>query len=189
MDLKIGHWERGIFLILGMKILNWKFGIWSCSWIFVHRDLSFEDLFRGFSFYEDVFMKICPLKKCSWRSVLWRFVHGDLSFFRSFFLGDLSLENLFSRFILSKFWKLKLWNFEIWNLELSKSTIWNLKIWNWKFGCGVENLRFGIENLMLRHCHCVVWSCWNLGHCMIDHIVMLALEHFWSVGSFGRGVI
>ena len=85
LDLKIGHWERGIFLILGMKILNWKFGIWSCSWIFVHRDLSFEDLFRGFSFYEDVFMEICPLKKCSWRSVLWRFVHGDLSFFRSFF--------------------------------------------------------------------------------------------------------
>ena len=43
---------------------------------------------------------------------------------------------------------------------------------------------------MLRHCHCVVvWSCWNLGHCIIDHVVMLALEHFWSVESFGHGVI
>ena len=32
--------------------------------------------------------------------------------------------------------------------------------------------------------HFVVWSCWNLGHCMIDHVVMLALEHFWSVVFF-----
>ena len=24
-------------------------------------------------------------------------------------------------------------------------------------------------------------SCWNLGYCMIDHVVMLVLEHFWSV--------
>ena len=27
----------------------------------------------------------------------------------------------------------------------------------------------------------VVWSCWNVRHCIIDHVVMLALEHFWSV--------
>ena len=34
---------------------------------------------------------------------------------------------------------------------------------------------------MVRHCHFVVCSCWNLGYCMIDHVVMLVLEHFWSV--------
>ena len=34
---------------------------------------------------------------------------------------------------------------------------------------------------MVRHCHFVVYSCWNLGYCMIDYIVMLVLEHFWSV--------
>ena len=33
---------------------------------------------------------------------------------------------------------------------------------------------------MVRHCHFVVCSCWNLGYCMIDHVVMLVLEHFWS---------
>ena len=38
-----------------------------------------------------------------------------------------------------------------------------------------------IESLMVRHCHFIVWSCWNLGHCMIDHVVILALEHFGSV--------
>ena len=35
-----------------------------------------------------------------------------------------------------------------------------------------------IENLMVRHCHFVVCSCWKLGYCMIDHVVMLVLEHF-----------
>ena len=34
---------------------------------------------------------------------------------------------------------------------------------------------------MVRHCHFVVCSCWNLRYCMIDHVVMLVLEHFWSV--------
>ena len=34
-----------------------------------------------------------------------------------------------------------------------------------------------IESLMVRHCHFVVCSCWNLGYCMIDHVVMLVLEH------------
>ena len=34
---------------------------------------------------------------------------------------------------------------------------------------------------MVRHCHFVVFSCWNLRHCMIDHVVLLVLEHFWSV--------
>ena len=46
-----------------------------------------------------------------------------------------------------------------------------------------------IESLMVRHCHFFVWSCWNLGICMIDHVVILALEHFWSVVFFGHGVI
>ena len=31
---------------------------------------------------------------------------------------------------------------------------------------------------MVRHCHFVVYSCWNLGCGMIDHVVMLALEPF-----------
>ena len=38
-----------------------------------------------------------------------------------------------------------------------------------------------IESLMVRHCHFVECSSWNLGHCMIDHVVILALEHFSSV--------
>ena len=41
-----------------------------------------------------------------------------------------------------------------------------------------------IESLMVRHCHFVVCSCWNLGHCMIDHVVILALEHFGMVVFF-----
>ena len=41
-----------------------------------------------------------------------------------------------------------------------------------------------IENLTVRHCHFVVCSCWKLGYCMIDHVVMLVLEHFWSVHFF-----
>ena len=66
-------------------------------------------------------------------------------------------------------------------LDSEKFRVWKLQF---------EILKFGIENLMLRHCHCVVvWSCWNLGHCIIDHVVMLALEHFWSVVSFGHGAI
>ena len=35
-----------------------------------------------------------------------------------------------------------------------------------------------LENLMVRNCHFVVYSCWNLRCCMIDHVVMLVLEHF-----------
>ena len=46
-----------------------------------------------------------------------------------------------------------------------------------------------IESLMVRHCHFFVWSCWNLRHCMIDHVVILALEHFWSVVFFSHCVI
>ena len=38
-----------------------------------------------------------------------------------------------------------------------------------------------IESLMVRHCHFVVCSCWNLGHFMVDHAIMLALEHVWIV--------
>ena len=30
-----------------------------------------------------------------------------------------------------------------------------------------------LENLMVRNCHFVVYSCWNLRCCMIDHVVML----------------
>ena len=45
-----------------------------------------------------------------------------------------------------------------------------------------------IESLMLRHCHFIVCSCWNLGHCMIDYVVILALEHFWIVVCFGHGL-
>ena len=67
-----------------------------------------------------------------------------------------------------------------------KLRIENLKfgIENLKFGIenlklGIENLRFGIESLMLRHCHCVVvYSCRNLGHCRVGHVVILALDHF-----------
>ena len=76
-----------------------------------------------------------------------------------------------------------------------KFEIWNLKIWNWKFGIwkfGIENLKleienltFGIESLMLRHCHfVVVCSCWNLGHCMVGHILILALGHFFNCCIF-----
>ena len=45
-----------------------------------------------------------------------------------------------------------------------------------------------IESVMLRCCHFIVCSCWNLGHCMIDYVVILALEHFWIVVFFGHGV-
>ena len=45
-----------------------------------------------------------------------------------------------------------------------------------------------IESLMLRYCHFIVCSCWNLGHCMIDYVVILVLEHFWIVVFFGHGV-
>ena len=76
-----------------------------------------------------------------------------------------------------------------------KFEIWNWKIWNWKFGIwkfGIENLKleienltFGIESLMLRHCHfVVVCSCWNLGHCMVGHILILALGHFLNCCIF-----
>ena len=37
---------------------------------------------------------------------------------------------------------------------------------------------------MVRHCHFVVCSCWNLGHCMFDHVVMLALEDFLFIYLF-----
>ena len=46
-----------------------------------------------------------------------------------------------------------------------------------------------IESLMVGHCHFVVCSCWNLGHCMVDHVVMLALEHFLNCCIFGHCVI
>ena len=42
---------------------------------------------------------------------------------------------------------------------------------------------------MVGHCHFVVCSCWNLGHCMVDHVVMLALEHFLNCCIFGHCVI
>ena len=45
-----------------------------------------------------------------------------------------------------------------------------------------------IESLMWRHCHFIVCTCWNSGHCMIDYVVILALEHFWIVVFFGHGV-
>ena len=96
---------------------------------------------------------------------------------------------LWKRFYL---WSLK---FETWNLEFKtlKFGIENLEfgIENLKFGIEnlrfgikdlkleIENLTFGIESLMLRHCHCVVvCSCWNLGHCRVGHVVILALGHF-----------
>ena len=28
----------------------------------------------------------------------------------------------------------------------------------------------------------------NLGHCMVDHVVILDLEHFYIVAFFGHGV-
>ena len=31
----------------------------------------------------------------------------------------------------------------------------------------------------------LLYDCWNLGHCMIDHVVMLALEHFLKCCIFG----
>ena len=94
---------------------------------------------------------------------------------------------------------MKLWDFEnlkleilkleilkIWNLELS---VWNLQFEIWKFGIfGIW--KFGIRSLMLGDCNwVVVCSCWNLGHCMVDYVVILALEHFCNVVSFGHGVI
>ena len=58
-----------------------------------------------------------------------------------------------------------------------------------KGGGGGMLFSCSIEDLMLGHCHCVVvWSCWNLRHCMVDHVVILALEHFWIVVFFGHGV-
>ena len=45
-----------------------------------------------------------------------------------------------------------------------------------------------IESLMLRHCHFVMCSCWNLGHCMIDYVAILAFGHFWVVVFFGHGI-
>ena len=41
-----------------------------------------------------------------------------------------------------------------------------------------------IESLMLRHCHFIMCFCWNLGHCMVDHVVILALGNFWIVVFF-----
>ena len=110
LDLKIGQWDCENFLTLGMKILNWQFRIWSCSWRFVWEiylvkiclgDFSFwrcvhEDLFRrfflskicsrDFSFYEEVFMKICLGDFSFWRFVQdifpLKICSGDFSFWR-----------------------------------------------------------------------------------------------------------
>ena len=43
-----------------------------------------------------------------------------------------------------------------------------------------------IASLVLRHCHfVVVCFSWNFGHCMVDHVVILALGTFWIIEFFG----
>ena len=41
---------------------------------------------------------------------------------------------------------------------------------------------------MLRHCHFIVCSYWNLGHCMVDHVVILPLGIFELLYFFYHGL-
>ena len=79
-------------------------------------------------------------------------------------------------------WKI----FYLWSLKFG---IRRLRLGIWSLKLGIEKLKFGIENLMSRHCDCVVMCfCWNLGHCMIVHVVILALGLFLNCCIFWHGV-
>ena len=111
------------------------------------------------SFYEDVFMKIC--------------------------LGDFSFEDLFKRFFL---WKLVQEIFPFEDVFRRFFLLWRCvhkdlfrRFFLLKMCLG----DFSFEDLFKRFFLLKFW-----GHCVIDHVLeMLALEHWWSVVSFGHGAI
>ena len=142
------------------------------------RDFSFENWFRRFfllkmcprifSFYEDVFMKICSGK----------FSFEDL--FKRFFLWKLVQEIFPSEDVFRKFFLL--WRCVHEDL-FRRFFFWRFiqEIFPLKIGLG----DFSFEDLFKRFFLLKFW-----GHCVIDHVLeMLALEHWWSVVSFGHGAI
>ena len=102
-----------------MKMCSWRFVLWRL----VQEIFPFKNLFRrffplwkkkcfrrfillkfysgDFSFYEDVFMKICPLMINSRDFSIWRFVQEIFPFMK-IYSGDFSFEDLFRRFFLLK---------------------------------------------------------------------------------------
>ena len=105
LSLKFGHWECEIEN-LGMKILNWQFGSWSCSWRFV-REIYLVKICSGDFSFEDLFM----IFFLSWRCVnedlvrrffLWRFIQ-EISSFKDVFMEICPFKICSWRFILWRF--------------------------------------------------------------------------------------